>query len=265
MKPSSVSLLLGVRVLLLSALFAASLDVRPNLQQFFKGDSVVSLSCVDDGQSDRWTVKRTRGGHTEDCGAAADFRRVNSSVCVLDLSISSGGNFWCENSSGQKSDDISISVSEKEVILEIPALPVRTGSNVTLHCKTRNSSARKSYFFRDGVRLGYGREGKWILLNVQPSEEGLYWCSTAIHQSSQSRLRVRDPPPLPPHTTITCTSPPSTSGNTDPPAATSPPPTPPSPPSPPSVSVLGLCIHLLVFCPYVISTILLFLICYSRN
>lgn len=56
-------------------------------------------------------MKRTSAGCTEDCGEAADFRRVNSSFCALDLSISSGGNFLCENSSGQKRDEVSIIVS----------------------------------------------------------------------------------------------------------------------------------------------------------
>lgn len=260
-----VLLLHGVCVLLLSAptVSAVSLYVSPNHQQFFKGDRYVSLSCVDDGQTaDGWTVKRTRGVSTEGCGAAADFRRVNNSFCVLDLSVSSGGSFWCENSSGQKSDEVSIAVSEKQLILEIPALPVNTGSNVTLLCKPRNGSAKKSYFFKDEVKLGDGPEGKLILHNVQQSDEGLYSCSTVIHQSPQSRLKVKEPPPPPPpHTTIMYTpSPsPSPSGNTEPSASSS------LRPRSPSVSVLRLFCHLLVFCPYFISTILLLLICCSRK
>ncbi|XP_039873599.1 Fc receptor-like protein 5 isoform X2 [Simochromis diagramma] len=271
MKTSSVSLLLGVCVLLLSAptVSAVSLYVSPNHQQFFKGDCYVYLSCVDDGQTaDGWRVKRTRGVSTEGCSTAADFRRFNNSFCVLDLSVSSGGSFWCENSSGQKSDEVSIAVSEKQLILEIPALPVNTGSNVTLLCKPRNGSAKKSYFFRDKVKLGHGPEGKWILHNVQQSDEGLYSCSTLIHQSPQSRLKVKEPPP-PPHTTIMYTPSPSPShspshspsprGNTEPSASSS------LRPRSPSVSVLRLFCHLLVFCPYFISTILLLLICCSRK
>ncbi|CAI5657413.1 unnamed protein product [Oreochromis niloticus] len=164
MKTPCVSLLLGVCVLLLSAptVSAVSLSVSPNLQQFFRGSSPVYLSCVDDGQTaDGWTVKRTRGGLTEDCGAAPDFGRLLGSSCVVDLSAPSE-TFWCEDSSGQQSDRVSISVSEGGVILEIPALPVITGR-------------------------------KWNLSKVQRSDEGLYSCSTDIHpRSPQSRLRVRD-------------------------------------------------------------------------
>ncbi|XP_030580912.1 uncharacterized protein LOC115777218 [Archocentrus centrarchus] len=181
--PSS-PLPLGVR----SASSPVSLSVSPNLQQFFSESSSVSLSCVDG-----WTVRRTRGGLTEDCGAAADFKKVNSSSCLLDLSVSSDGSYFCVNPSGQQSDGVSFTVSDKGVILEIPALPVRTGSDVTLRCKPKDGSRPKSYFFRDGGELGPGPEGEWILSNVQKSDEGLYKCSTDIHPSSpQSRLRVRD-------------------------------------------------------------------------
>ncbi|XP_039464344.1 uncharacterized protein LOC116329876 [Oreochromis aureus] len=219
MKTPCVSLLLGVCVLLLSAptVSAVSLSVSPNLQQFFRGSSSVYLSCVDDGQTaDGWTVKRTRGGRTEDCGAAgSEFMRINSSFCALGLST--GGNFLCVSSSGQQSDEVSISVSEGGVILEIPALPVMTGSDVTLYCTPKEGERRKSYFIRDNVTLGSGPEGKWNLSKVQRSDEGLYSCHTDIHpRSPQSRLRVRDLSPVdsPPTTTsplLLTTFPPSSS------------------------------------------------------
>uniref|UniRef100_A0AAZ1X4S2 Ig-like domain-containing protein n=1 Tax=Oreochromis aureus TaxID=47969 RepID=A0AAZ1X4S2_OREAU len=227
----------GVCVLLLSAptVSAVSLSVSPNLQQFFRGSSPVYLSCVDDGQTaDGWTVKRTRGGLTEDCGAAPDFGRLLGSSCVVDLSAPSE-TFWCEDSSGQQSDRVSISVSEGGVILEIPALPVITGSDVTLYCTPKEGERRKSYFIRDNVPLGSGPEGKWILSKVNRSDEGLYSCSTDIHpRSPQSRLRVRD-----------FSSPRSSAPTISPP-----------PPSP-SMSVLRLALHLVVFCPYVACTALL--------
>ncbi|XP_039464349.1 uncharacterized protein LOC116321233 isoform X1 [Oreochromis aureus] len=237
MKTPCVSLLLGVCVLLLSAptVSAVSLSVSPNLQQFFRGSSPVYLSCVDDGQTaDGWTVKRTRGNLTEDCGAAgSEFSRFNSSFCGLGLST--GGNFLCVSSSGQQSDEVSISVSEGGVILEIPALPVMTGSDATLYCTPKEGERRKSYFIRDDVTLGSGPEGKWILSKVQRSDEGLYSCFTDIHpRSPQSRLRVRVPPKIihpPPH----CPPPPCNSTNVAPPVETpfthppcsSPPPAPP--------------------------------------
>ncbi|XP_039464330.1 uncharacterized protein LOC120437843 isoform X2 [Oreochromis aureus] len=233
-------LLIGVCVLLLSAptVSAVSLSVSPNLQQVFSG-SLVDLSCVDDGQTaDGWTVKRTRGGLTEDCGAAPGFGRLLGSYCVVDLSAPSE-TFWCEDSSGQQSDRVSFSVQSdtRGVILEIPALPVRTGSDVILRCRQRNGATVAAYFFIKGSRHGLTRVH--IITNIQQADEGLYWCSTDQGgKSPQSSLRVRDPPTIihpPPH----C-PPPSTSTNFAPPLTC--PPSPPFPastcPPPPPSSLL---------------------------
>ncbi|XP_039464423.1 uncharacterized protein LOC120438006 [Oreochromis aureus] len=205
MKTPCVSLLLGVCVLLLFAptVSAVSLSVSPNLQQVFSGSSV-DLSCVDDGQTaDGWSV-RTRGGLTEDCGAAAGFGRVLGSYCVVDLSAPSE-TFWCGDSSGQQSDRVSFSVqsdpTDKGVILEIPALPVRTGSDVILRCRQRNG-ATAAYFFIKGPRPKETKP-EHIITKVQHSDEGLYSCSTDQGaKSPESSLRVRDPPTIihpPPH------------------------------------------------------------------
>ncbi|XP_030578994.1 uncharacterized protein LOC115775662 [Archocentrus centrarchus] len=196
MKAASVSLLLGVCVLLLlSALTvsAVSLSVSPNLQQFFRGSSSVSLSCVDDGQTvDGWTVKRTRGGLIEDCGAAGGFGTVHESSCVLDLSVHSGGNFFCKNLSGQQSDEVSISVSDGSLILEIPALPVRTGSDITLHCKPSDGDTVAAYFRFNGSNVGSVPKSEHTITNIKQSDEGLYSCSTdTLGSSPRSFLRVR--------------------------------------------------------------------------
>lgn len=77
----------------------------------------MSLGCVDDddGQEvDGWMGRTTRGGLTEDCGAAEDFMMIDS-LCLLDRNSSYSGNFWCESLSGEKSDDISVSSTESEM------------------------------------------------------------------------------------------------------------------------------------------------------
>ncbi|CAI5657382.1 unnamed protein product [Oreochromis niloticus] len=186
MKTPSASLLLGecVCVLLLSAptVSAVSLSVSPNLQQFFSGSSSVSLSCVDDGQTaDGWTVKRTRGGLTEDCGAAAGFGRVHGSSCVLDRSVSSDGSYFCGNSSGQQSDEVSIIVSDKGAILEIPALPVRTGSDLTMRCRERSGDTAAAYFSFNGRHVGSGTAAELVIRRVKQSDEG-----PPQHRSSDS-------------------------------------------------------------------------------
>ncbi|XP_026016815.1 uncharacterized protein LOC113017936 [Astatotilapia calliptera] len=225
MKTAPVSLLLGLCVLLLSALAvcAVSLSVSPNLQQFFTAASV-SLTC--DGQlgSDGWTVKRDTGSGTESCGAGGwGFWRFNGSSCVFDEFKPISGVYWCEGEAGEKSEEVNITVSDKHVILQIPALPVRTGSDVTLRCKKKTGGTAAAYFYCNGRPVGPKLE-KNITINVQQSDEGLYWCSTDEFGSSpQSFLRVRDvydtttispsatkPPPT---TTTNLNSPPSTSSS----------------------------------------------------
>ncbi|XP_039459025.1 uncharacterized protein LOC120434756 [Oreochromis aureus] len=194
MKTSFVSLLLGVCVLLLSALTvsAVSLTVSPNLQQFFTGASV-SLTCEGQLGSDGWTVKRDTGSGTESCGAGGrGFGRFSGSSCLFDEFKPVSGVYWCEGEAGEKSEEVNITVSGKDVILEIPALPVRTGSDVTLCCKKKTGGTAAAYFFFNGRPLRPKSE-KNITINVQQSDEGLYWCANDEFGSSpQSFLRVRD-------------------------------------------------------------------------
>ncbi|XP_035771877.1 uncharacterized protein LOC118455875 [Neolamprologus brichardi] len=242
-----------------SLLLLVSLSVSANLQQFFSGSSSVSLSCVDDGQTaDGWTVKMTSGGPTEDCGAA----EMSGSLCVLDRNSSYGGTFWCESSSGQQSDEVSISVSEKGVILVIPALPVKPGSDVTLQCKKKSGETVLlfSFFFMNGRLLG--SKAEHVITNVRHSDEGLYWCaSNTFGSSPQSFLRVRGSP----ITTLRKSVPPPPVSEASSSLSTLPPFTNSSSPSSPSVSWIRVICHLLAFCPYCICTILLLSICCSRS
>ncbi|XP_026016816.1 uncharacterized protein LOC113018166, partial [Astatotilapia calliptera] len=213
-------------VLLLSALTvcAVSLSVSPNLQQFFTA-APVSLTCEGQLGSDGWTVKRDTGSGTESCGAGGrGFGRLNGSSCLLDKqSEPISGVYWCEGEAGEKSEEVNITVSDKHVILEIPALPVRTGSDVTLRCKKKIGGTAAAYFYFNGRPVGPKSE-HIITINVQQSDEGLYWCSTDEFGSSpQSFLRVRDvydtttispsATKPPPPTTTNLNSPPSTSSS----------------------------------------------------
>ncbi|XP_031588972.2 uncharacterized protein LOC116314961 isoform X2 [Oreochromis aureus] len=202
MKAPSVSLLLGVCVLLLSALAvsAVSLQVSPNLQQIFKKyASSVSLSCVDDdGQTaDGWKVMITTDDYSYDCADSPSWYGYGVgyySFCILDSFFSSDHFYFCENSSGQQSDEVSISISDRSVILEIPALPVRAGSNVTLRCRNHRGSTVEAYFFINGSHVGPEHQSELIITNVQKSDEGVYSCSVGVDKESlKSFLRVREP------------------------------------------------------------------------
>ncbi|XP_019210505.1 high affinity immunoglobulin gamma Fc receptor I [Oreochromis niloticus] len=117
------------------------------------------------------------------------------SLCLLDRNSSYSGNFWCESLSGEKSDEVTISVSSTEkkgVIMEIPVLPVRPGTGVILQCKKKNGETVPSYFFMNGRLVGPGSTSEYNIRRAQYSDEGLYWCATdTFGESPQSFLRVR--------------------------------------------------------------------------
>ncbi|XP_039908530.1 uncharacterized protein LOC120747029 isoform X3 [Simochromis diagramma] len=175
------------------------LSVTPDQKQFFHRAALAILTCVDgDGKTvDEWTVKRTRGTLTERCGAAEGLVIIKS-LCQLKLRKPSDGAYFCE-STGQRSDEVNIIVSAGSLILDIPSSPVWTGSNVTLLCQSRDGKQGNSDFYKSVERIGFDPEGKWILINVQKSDEGLYSCSAGVDKKSpEFRLTVRDPPADPP-------------------------------------------------------------------
>ncbi|XP_061566496.1 uncharacterized protein LOC133420729 [Cololabis saira] len=237
--------------------YAASLDVRPDQQQFFSGQSV-SLQCVEDEQTAfGWTVRRNRVGQMEECGVTENFGVLKESSCVLDLLSSYSGFYWCQTRSGRRSDRVNITVTLREdsaIVLDIPALPLKTGSDVTLRCIHRDGLACTAYFYKNGELVSKKKIPEVILHDVQQSDEGLYWCaSDKFGSSPRSFLRVTGSPL---HHNITVSSPPPDSSFA-PPNSTSPPPS--------SMSVLHLLRHLLVICPYCICSMLLVSMCFRRN
>uniref|UniRef100_A0AAX7SG77 Immunoglobulin domain-containing protein n=1 Tax=Astatotilapia calliptera TaxID=8154 RepID=A0AAX7SG77_ASTCA len=173
------------------------LSVTPDHKQFFSGSALAILTCVDgDGKTvDGWTVKRTRGTLTERCGAAEGLVIIKS-LCQLKLRKPSDGAYFCESSSGQRSDEVNIIVSAGSRILKAPSFPVWTGSNEILLCQFKDLGNFSLY--KVGEKMRSDPELKLTLTNVQKSDEGLYSCSTGVDQSPKSRLTVRDPPTDPP-------------------------------------------------------------------
>ncbi|XP_078138388.1 uncharacterized protein LOC139918097 [Centroberyx gerrardi] len=193
MKAASVFLLLGLAELLLSGPTdsTVSLNVSPNRQQFFESE-FISLSC--EQSSAGWKVKRRRGrGGTEECGGEGGFGRFDGSSCRISaIFTSDSGVYWCETVEGERSDEVHITVSGGSVILEIPALPVMEGSDVTLRCKTKSSSSNPADFFRNNTSIGSGPKGEFIISNVQQSDAGSYRCYLElVADSPESRLSVR--------------------------------------------------------------------------
>ncbi|XP_067380848.1 Fc receptor-like protein 5 isoform X3 [Channa argus] len=261
-------LLLFVISLLCYIKIQAHLTVSPSRSQLLEGDAF-SLTCKEDG----WTVRRnTTSQQMSQCGV--DWGRRAGSSCTISLTVPwDSGVYWCESREGSTSNSITITVTGGAVILQSPVLPVMEGHDVSLSCQTkRPPSNLPADFYKDGSLIRTEPTGHMTIHHVTKSDEGLYKCHISSHgESPPSWIYVTEKP--------TTTSPTTTNGHGE---------SPPSwiyvtgktlttstidgrgesssskdsvtalPSASPSINPWFIpVLHLVVFCPYFISTVLL--------
>ncbi|XP_067436302.1 Fc receptor-like B isoform X2 [Thunnus thynnus] len=243
MEETSVQMLLVLSSLLCCTTNQASLTVSPSSSQMFKGE-FVSLSCEEDDSSAGWMLRRNTTKETRaECGAKWG-KTVHSSCNIGHIITMDSGVYWCESRERATSNSINITVTGGSVILQSPVLPVMEGDDVTLHCKTKTSNLPAD-FYKDGSLIGTEPAGGHMTIhNVSKSDEGLYKCNSSSHgESPSSWITVTDKPPttaLPPVSAALPT------------VSVAPPPA-----SAPLQLVFRLVCHLVVFCPYFISTLVM--------
>ncbi|KAI9527245.1 hypothetical protein NQZ68_032827 [Dissostichus eleginoides] len=239
MDPTSLQRLVFLTSLLSCSTNQARLTVTPSSSQIFE-DERVSLRCEDG--SDGWTVRRNTS--YENRAECEDWGRSAGSSCTIgSMNPLDSGVYWCESTEGSTSNTITITVSGGSVFLQSPVLPVMEGDDVTLTCRTKMADPPSADFYKDGVFIRTESDGHMTLLHVSRSDEGLYKCSVQSKgESPESRLSVSEKP--------TTTSSPMTS-TMDPPTTSSP------LPASSLHLVLRVICHLVVFCPYCISTFLM--------
>lgn len=75
-------------------------------------------------------------------------------------------------------------VSPDGVALMSPAIPVKEGQVVPLHCKTDSSASNiQATFFRNGTVISDGATDRVTIHNFSASAEGPYWCKTNERES----------------------------------------------------------------------------------
>uniref|UniRef100_A0A7N6AKD1 Ig-like domain-containing protein n=1 Tax=Anabas testudineus TaxID=64144 RepID=A0A7N6AKD1_ANATE len=228
MEETSLLWLLFVISLLFCTTNQVRLTVSPSSSQRFKGD-FVSLSCEEDDSSAGWTLRRNTTRETR--AECDEWGEQSGSSCNIHGFFSwESGVYWCESREGSTSSIINITVSGGSVILQSPVLPVMEGHDVTLHCQTKNSSKLPADFYKDGSLIRTEPTGHMTIHHVTKSDEGLYKCHISSHGES-------------PPSWISVTEEPTTTAS--PPASTS------------HQLVFILVLHLVVFCPLFISTLLM--------
>ncbi|KAL4008776.1 hypothetical protein ACER0C_002628 [Sarotherodon galilaeus] len=220
----------------------ARLTVSPSSSQFFEYDSV-SLSCEEDDSSAGWTLRRnTSKQQMTQCGV--QWGRYTGSSCEIRfIDPLDSGVYWCESREGPISNMVNLTVTGGSVILQSPVLPVMEGDDVTLLCKTKTTPSNlPAAFYKDGSLIRKQPTGHMTIQHVSRSDEGLYKCDISGHgESPSSWITVTGQPST---TTSPTTSALATSEDQ-------------SQVSNPLQLALTLTRHLLVFCPYFISTILM--------
>ncbi|XP_067380648.1 Fc receptor-like protein 5 isoform X3 [Channa argus] len=184
MDQTSLQTLLLVLPLLCDTTNQARLTVSSNSSQLFKGQSV-SLSCEEDDSSAGWTLKRNTSRDTR-AECVVDWGKSNGSSCnISSVDPMDSGVYWCESRDGSTSNSITITVTDKAVILQSPVLPVMEGHDVSLHCQTKSPASKlPADFYKDGSLIRTEPTGHMTIHHVTKSDEGLYKCHISSHGES---------------------------------------------------------------------------------
>ncbi|XP_042071042.1 Fc receptor-like protein 5 [Haplochromis burtoni] len=219
----------------------ARLTVSPSSSQFFK-DDFVSLSCEEGDSSAGWTLRRNTTTDTKaKCGAG--FGKPAGSSCNISyIDTLDSGVYWCESNQSTISNMVNLTVTGGSVILQSPVLPVMEGDDVTLLCKTKTTPSNlPAAFYKDGSLIRKQPTGHMTIQHVSRSDEGLYKCDISGHgESPSSWITVTDKPTTtPPPTTTTIPTAPDLTADSS------------------LQLAFRIVLHLVVFSPYIISTLIM--------
>ncbi|XP_050924480.1 low affinity immunoglobulin gamma Fc region receptor III-like isoform X2 [Lates calcarifer] len=165
---------------------AASLRIDPNRLQFFEYETVTFYCEGFYGE-----VRRTTRGKIPSCTNSET--QTASSCTIKNVYPEDSGEYWCKTGAGERSNNVTITVTNGSVILESPALPVMEGESVTLSCRNKTTSNLTATFYKDGVVMGNSSTGIMTIHSVSRSDEGLYKCNiSGSGESAESWLTVRD-------------------------------------------------------------------------
>ncbi|XP_039907843.1 low affinity immunoglobulin gamma Fc region receptor II-like [Simochromis diagramma] len=169
---------------------AVSLRIVPNKSQFFEQESA-SFYC---GEISHGHVLYKMGEEVKQCNKTS--KKTTGSECTINpLHARDSGEYWCGTAGGKRSNNIGITVTAGSVILEIAAVPVMEGEDVTLRCRNKMISSNiAADFYKYGHHIGSSSTGNMTIHRVYKANEGLYKCKiSGGGESPESWLSVSLP------------------------------------------------------------------------
>ncbi|XP_050959349.1 Fc receptor-like protein 5 isoform X3 [Labeo rohita] len=155
----------------------SNLIISPSRTQHFTS-VFLSLSCEDQSNSGRWTVRRYTDswGRLEGCSSSVWASQTGSKCTINSTSIQDTGVYWCESKSGENSHPVNITI-HYGVILESPFHPVAEGDTLTLRCLYEYTLPPYiiADFYKD-ESLIQSQTTEMIISTVSKSHEGFYYC-----------------------------------------------------------------------------------------
>ncbi|XP_075891342.1 high affinity immunoglobulin gamma Fc receptor I-like isoform X2 [Nelusetta ayraudi] len=189
-----LQLLLLMRIAPMTATSCTS--VSPSRSQFFEYQAF-TVSCQQHSSAN-WTVWRHKKERSDvvskalsPCGS--DWGKPTSTGCLLPtVKPGDSGVYWCASRRGASCHGINITVTAS-VALVSPAVPVREGQDVPLHCEAVSSASNfQVTFFKNGSVIGNGIAINVTIRNFSASDQSPYWCKINGRESPHSWLLIED-------------------------------------------------------------------------
>ncbi|XP_056119699.1 high affinity immunoglobulin gamma Fc receptor I-like [Rhinichthys klamathensis goyatoka] len=179
-----------------------------------KGDGRNLVLQVDDDPNG-WKCFVWRGESGFTLGTSAD-KMKNRAVIIAELNEAKRATFWCKNGR-QRSNAVTLKMTELKVMLDPPAVPALLGESVALRCAVWGGKADRAVFYKDNKQIATTTEDTYIITNATQDHAGQYSChatyryshisAEAVQQEGDSdaqELKVIGGPPAP---TVDSTSP----------------------------------------------------------
>ncbi|XP_074480577.1 Fc receptor-like protein 5 isoform X2 [Sebastes fasciatus] len=178
----------------------AVLTIEPNWSTFFTRESVTFICDMRDRKDDDWYYAIWKDGQEFLC-YNSDKRRT-----LQPLDTGDSGEYQCRGylkshpDSRKESNKVSLTVSDKDVILQTPASTLFEGESVTLRCRHRDQIKKKNAaFYKDGspIEIDTNHQSPMISKNtVQLMSDGTsYTCKfDEDEESDPIKLKLKHKP-----------------------------------------------------------------------